>query len=479
MAGVYTLHNGIVSTKDDRLKEACGVFGLYSNSFVEDIANLMYYGLFALQHRGQESAGMVATYKDKLTFHKGMGLVSEVFSERILNQIEGNISVGHVRYSTTGESNLTNAQPLVVRYKQGTLVLAHNGNLVNTLELRTKLEGEGTIFQTTTDSEVVANLIAKSGEKTTLDALKKAMGQIRGAYAFVISDGESMIGTRDPNGLRPLILGKANGIYILSSESCGIDTIGGEIIRDIEPGEIVVINRDGIQSIRTVKKPKMNICAFEYIYFARPDSVIDQVNVHVSRFNAGKELAKEYPAQGDMVMAVPDSGTSAALGFAQESGIPFGEGLIKNRYVGRTFIKPGQKQRERAVKLKLNPLKCAVEGKRIILIDDSIVRGTTSLRIIKMLRDAGAKEIHLRVSSPPIKYPCYYGIDTPTKGELIGSIKSVNDIKEFIGADSLGYLSIEGLMRSCMGVGGFCTACFEGNYPVDPKGQIEVHENKF
>lgn len=460
---------------DDKLHEECGVMGIYSNNR-DDVSQMVYYGLYALQHRGQESAGIAVSNKGIIDYHKKMGLVQEVFNPEIIDKLKGNISIGHVRYSTTGANHPSNAQPLVVKYKNGTIALAHNGNLVNAGTIREILEDEGVVFQTSIDSEVVANLIARYHKDGVEKAVRKVMEILKGSYALVIMTKDKLIGARDPFGIRPLCLGKIDGGYVLASESCALDTIGAEFVRDIDPGEIVVIDENGITSHPNDKWCKKNLCIFEFIYFARPDSKIDGTSVYLARREAGRILAKEYPVDADIVISVPDSGTVAAIGYAEESGIPYSEGLIKNRYVGRTFIQPAQKLREQGVKLKLNVLKENVEGKRIVLVDDSIVRGTTSRQIVDMLKNAGAKEVHVRVSSPPVKFPCYFGIDTPSRRHLVASSKTIEEIRDMIHADSLGYLSIEGLIKTTGNQqNGFCLACFNEDYPME----VPREGNKF
>lgn len=450
----------------DKLKEECGVIGIYAPG-EQQLSRMAYFGLHALQHRGQESAGIAVNQGGQITYYKEMGLVQEVFSDDIIERLQGDIAVGHVRYSTTGESYVINAQPLVVRYKGGSIALAHNGNLINAGEIRDELEDQGVIFQTSIDSEVIANLIARYNAFGIEKAIQKTMEQIRGSYALVISYGDKLIGVRDPNGLRPLCIGKIDKGYVLSSESCAFNVLDAEFIRDVAAGEMVIIEGGQIRSIHYSNEQKKALCSFEFVYFARPDSVLDGQSVYISRRNAGKMLAKEHPAAADLVIAVPDSGTVAAIGYAEESKIPFGEGLIKNRYVGRTFIQPDQKMRELSVRLKLNVLKENIKGKRIVLIDDSIVRGTTSGRIVEMLKAAGATEVHLRVCSPPVKFSCYFGIDTPTRKNLVGATHSIEEIRKMVGADSLGYLSIEGLLESIHESGeGLCSACFSGDYPM-------------
>ncbi len=451
----------------DKLKEECGVVGVYRSKNIE-VANMVYYGIHSLQHRGQESAGIATNDGLNPHFHKGMGLVHEVFNDNIFAKLKGHIGIGHVRYSTTGESYVANAQPLVVKYRKGSIGLAHNGNLINAHLLREKLEEEGVVFQTTIDSEVIVNLIARFSNEGMIYAIERTMELIKGAYALVVMTEEQLIGIRDPHGLRPLCLGKLEEGYVLASESCALDVLGAEFIRDIEPGEIVSIDENGYKIKKFEKTPNKASCIFEYIYFARPDSVIDGVGVYQARKNAGILLAKEHPVDADMVIAVPDTSIPAAIGYAEASGIPFGEGFIKNRYIGRTFIQPEQSLRETTVRLKLNPLKQSVKGKNIVMIDDSIVRGTTSKQIINSLKKAGAKEVHVRVSSPPVAHSCYYGIDTPDRSQLIGAIKTVEEIREILGADSLGYISLEGLLTSTgLQKDTLCNACFSGNYPIN------------
>ena len=407
---------------NDKPREECGIIGIYDKGNME-VENLTYYGLIALQHRGQESAGIAVNRDGVITCYKEMGLVSEVFDDKILNLLKGDMSIGHVRYSTTGESFVTNAQPLLVKYKNGSIAVGHNGNLINAASVREELEDQGMIFATTIDSEVIASLIARNYKKCIEDAILDAMEVIKGSYALVIMTNNKLIGVRDRHGLRPLVLGRLGEGYVLASETCALDTIGASFIRDVKPGEIIVIDETGIKSImsRTVEEPAL--CVFEYIYFARPDSIMDGISIYHARESAGRELAKEHPAEADVVIGVPDSGTPAAIGYAQQSGIPYAVGLIKNRYIGRTFIQPSQVVRELGVALKLNPLKGAINGKRVVMVDDSIVRGTTSKKIVQALKDAGAKEVHVRVSSPVIMHSCYFGIDTPTRKELVGSSK--------------------------------------------------------
>ena len=459
----------------DELHEECGVFGMYDFDG-GDVASTIYYGLFALQHRGQESCGIAVSEtngpKGKVNSYKGMGLVNEVFTEENLEPMHGDIGVGHVRYSTAGASTRENAQPLVLNYVKGTLALAHNGNLINAAELRHDLEYTGAIFQTTIDSEVIAYHIARERLKssTVEEAVGRACRKIKGAYSLVVMSPRKLVGARDPYGFRPLCIGKRDNTYILASESCALQTIGAEFIRDVEPGEIVSISpKYGIVSDKShcLPKEKAARCIFEYIYFARPDSVFDGVSVYHSRIYAGRCLAKDDPVEADLVVGVPESGNAAALGYAMESGIPYGTAFVKNTYVGRTFIKPKQSNRVSAVRVKLNVLREAVAGKRVIMIDDSIVRGTTSHQIVRMLRDAGAKEVHVKISAPPFLHPCYFGTDIPSEEQLIAHNRTIDQICELIGADSLSYLRMERLYEMAEGLP-ICTACFNGEYPIDP-----------
>ena len=470
-------NNNIMNTADfDGLHEECGVFGAYDFDG-EDVASTIYYGLFALQHRGQESCGIAVSDtngpKGKVMSYKDMGLVNEVFNPENLEKLKGNIGVGHVRYSTAGSSVRENAQPLVLNYVKGTLGMAHNGNLLNAVELREELSYTGAIFQTTIDSEVIAYLIARERLKvgTVEEAVKNAMLKIKGAYSLVVMSPRKLIGARDPFGFKPLCIGKRDNTYFLSSETCALDTVGAEFVRDVLPGEVVTITSKGIESDTSLCQKNTARCIIEYIYFARPDSKIDGMGVYESRINAGRILAKTHPVDADLVVGVPESGNPAALGFSLESGIPYGNAFIKNNYVGRTFIKPKQAQRESSVKVKLNVLKEAVAGKRVVMIDDSIVRGTTSARIVSLLKNSGAKEVHVRISSPPFKHPCYFGTDIPSEDQLIATGKTVDEICKIIGADSLGYLEVDRLSEMICGVTGFCDACFTGNYPMDPPTQ--------
>ena len=459
---------------DEHIKEECGVFGMYDFDG-NDVATSIYYGLFALQHRGQESCGIAVSEtmgpKGKVTTHKDMGLIHEAFTPESLAGLKGDIGVGHVRYSTAGSSTRENAQPLVLNYVKGTLGLAHNGNLINAPELRKELEYTGAIFQTTIDSEVIAYHIARERLNTgsVEEAVGRAMKKIKGAYSLIVMSPRKLIGARDPFGFKPLCIGKRDNCYILASETCALDTIGAEFVRDVEPGEIVTISPEkGIESDKSMCLPKEEHarCIFEYIYFARPDSVIDGVSVYHSRILAGKFLAMDSPVEADIVTGVPESGNCAAMGYAMQSGIPYGTAFVKNTYVGRTFIKPKQKSRESSVQVKLNPIREVVEGKRVIMIDDSIVRGTTSDRIVKMLRDAGAKEVHVRISSPPFLWPCYFGTDVPAREQLIAYNRTIEEIRQIIGADSLGYLGIDRLTELVDGLP-ICKGCFTGKYPSE------------
>lgn len=449
---------------EDKPKEACGLFGVCAPG--QDVTRLTYYGLYALQHRGQESAGIAVSDGHQITLHKDMGLVTEVFHPEVLDKLRGYMAIGHVRYSTTGSSSPINAQPLVFRYLQGTVSLAHNGNLTNAAALRHTLAATGSVFQSSTDSEVIVNLLARYGQNTIEEALIKCMIDLKGAYSLLVMTEDKLVGVRDPYGFRPLCLGRLADGFVLASESCALDTVGAEFIRDVAPGEIVTISRDGLRSLRPYVPDKSAFCIFEFVYFARPDSVIEGITVNVARMRMGRELAREAPVKAEMVIAVPDSGTAAAIGYAQESGLPFMEGLMKNRYVGRTFIQPSQSMRDLGVRLKLNPVREVLEGRKVVLVDDSIVRGTTSRKLVQMLRQAGATEVHLVVSSPPVLYPCYYGIDTSARGELIAAKSSVEEICRSVGADSLYYLSLEGMLRAVNDGNKFCVACFNGVYPV-------------
>ncbi len=450
---------------DDKLKEECGVFGCYSNSPV-DASVVTYYGLYSLQHRGQESAGIAVYNGKEIKVQKGMGLVSEVFSREKLDKLKGSSAIGHVRYSTTGNSDIKNAQPLDAGTKLGPLSISHNGNIVNADVLRDLLEDTGRLFQTSSDSEVILNLIARAYKKGLSEAVSDAANTIQGSYAIIILSNDCMVGARDRNGIRPLCIGKLNDAWIFSSESCALDTVGAEFVRDVKPGEIVIADKDGLHSVNNMERTSCQTCSFEYIYFARPDSIIDEIDVYEMRSRSGEILYDESPVEADIVTGVPDSGIPAAVGYSKKSGIPYEMTLIKNKYVGRTFITPSQDMRERAVNVKLNVMKNSVKGKRVVLIDDSVVRGTTSRKLVEMYREAGASEVHLRVASPPVAYPCYFGIDTPYRTELLGNEGSIEDMNKIIGADSLGYISREGLVASLGGQESFCMGCFTGVYPV-------------
>lgn len=450
---------------DDKLHDECGVFGI--NSFSgKDVSEKVYYGLYALQHRGQESAGIASNQHGEIILKKSMGLVQEAFKEEDIIDLKGDIAIGHVRYSTSGESNVINAQPLVGKARLGQMAIGHNGTLVNASLLRELLEDTGTLFQTTIDSEVILHLIVRSGKKNLEQSLKETLNVIKGAFALTMTMGNMLIGIRDPYGIRPLVLGKTDDNYILASESCALDVLGAELIRDINPGEMVIIENDQIRSIQYSEKTQQRGCSFEYIYFARPDSEIDGISVHEARLKMGAKLYREHPVEADLVIGVPDSGIDAALGYARESGIPYDIGFTKNKYIGRAFIAPSQELREKAVNIKLNALRNVVRGKRIVIIDDSIVRGTTSRKLVETLRFAGAKEIHFRVSSPMVKHPCYFGIDTPYREHLIAAVKTSDEICQEIGADSLHFLSEQGLLEALGNDNGYCTGCFSGVYPM-------------
>ncbi len=471
------MENRINDFISEEIHEECGVFGVY-NMVGEDVADSIYYGLFALQHRGQESCGIAVSDtlgpKGRVSSMKGMGLVNEVFTPEGLETLRGDIGVGHVRYSTAGASNIANTQPLVLNYVKGTLALAHNGNIVNAPELREELEYTGAIFQTTIDSEVIAYHIARERLKTA-----NVMMKIKGSYSLIVMSPRKLIGARDPFGFRPLCIGKRENTFILASESCALDAVNATFIRDVLPGEIVTITKDGILSDTSMCQPKKAKCIFEYIYFARPDSKIDNISVYNSRIMAGRILAQEHPVEADLVVGVPDSGNAAAMGFAMETGIPYGMAFVKNSYVGRTFIKPKQVMRESSVRIKLNVLSEAVKGKRVVMIDDSMVRGTTCARIVGMLKAAGATEVHVRISSPPFLYPCYFGTDVPSDDQLIAHNNTVEQIRKIIDADYLGYLSVNRLSELIDGDLGYCDACFTGHYPIEPpkediRGEYEV-----
>nr|WP_276857963.1 amidophosphoribosyltransferase [Intestinimonas timonensis] len=452
------------------LHEECGVFGLCVDG-MEHAAGCVYNALYALQHRGQESAGIAINDGGVITSHKDVGLVSEVFTPEVLEHLgNGSMAVGHVRYATTGRKSRSNAQPMVINHVKGTMALCHNGNLTNAAELREKLELSGAIFHTTSDTEVIAYTITGARLKTPSieAAVSAAVDIVQGAYSLVLLSPRKLIAARDPNGFRPLCIGTLEGGYVFASESCALDAIGARFLRDVEPGEIVVADKDGLRSIKDhCGKAKSSLCVFEFIYFARPDSVIDGAGVHEARLRAGAFLALEHPVQADIVIGVPDSGIDAAIGYARQSGIPYGTGFIKNKYIARTFIAPGQKNREDKVRIKLNPISSVVRGKRVVIVDDSIVRGTTSARIVRLLREAGATEVHMRISAPPFLHPCYFGTDIDSRDHLIACNHSVEEIAKIIGADSLGYLSVENVHKLANGCRcTFCDGCFTGHYPV-------------
>jgi amidophosphoribosyltransferase len=459
----------------DKLHEECGVVGVYGHP---EAANLVYLGLYALQHRGQESAGIVASTHSKMRLEVGMGLVADVFDPIRILKLPGPLAIGHNRYSTAGKSELVNAQPCMINYSAGSLALAHNGNLVNAQTIRKDLGGKGAIFQSTNDSEVIVHLMAQSKAETFLDRAAEALKQVSGAYSLVLMTKTELLAARDPHGFRPLCLGKLDGSYIVASETCVMDLIEAEFIREIEPGELILINDQGIQSFFPFNKAETKHCVFEHIYFARPDSFMFGEHVYTARKKMGRAMAQESPADVDIVVPVPDSGVVSAMGFAEESGIPFEMGLIRNHYVGRTFIEPQSQIRHFGVKLKLNAVKKIIAGKRVAIVDDSIVRGTTARKIVKMLRDAGAKEIHLRISAPPILHSCFYGIDTPTKEELIAHTHNLEETRQYLAADSLAYLSLEKMMEVLEnGKKKFCSACFDGNYPVPiPDKELDTNQ---
>ena len=456
---------GATPVLDDHFRDQCGLFGIYGHP---EAARLTYLGLYALQHRGQESAGIVASDGQKLRLEKAMGLVNDVFTDERLEALVGDKAMGHVRYSTAGDTVTANAQPILIDCHRGPIALGHNGNIVNANLLRQGLEAAGSIFQSTSDTEVVLHLYARSHRETLEDAIAASLSKVMGAFSLLFLTKDALVAARDPWGFRPLVIGKLEGATIVASETCALDLIDAEFVREVEPGELVVIDRDGVRSFRPFPPEPVRQCIFERIYFARPDSQVFGRNVLATRLALGKQLAREAPADADIVVPVPDSGIGAALGYAQESGLDYQWGLIRNHYVGRTFIEPKQSIRSFGVRIKLNPVREILEGKRVVLIDDSIVRGTTSRKIVSMVREAGAKEIHVRISSPPTVGPCYYGIDTPLKSELIASVQTRDQIRDWIGADSLAYLSHEGLLAAAGDPKGdrHCTACFSGSYPV-------------
>ncbi|MCK4224168.1 MAG: amidophosphoribosyltransferase [candidate division Zixibacteria bacterium] len=459
---------------ENLIHEECGVFGIFG---ARKAAELTYLGLYALQHRGQEGAGIVSSNNGKIYQHRGPGEVNEVFSRKeTLNQLKGHLAIGHNRYSTTGASSSVNIQPLLITYKKGNLALAHNGNLTNSYSLRTSMERTGSIFQTSSDSELILHLVARSKKTTVVEMIQDALLKVKGAYSVVFNTGNSIVAARDPHGFRPLALGRLKDAWVVASETCAFDIIGAKYQRDIQPGEILVINQKGIKSYFPFKPVRHAFCIFEFIYFARPDSIIFSENVDKIRRRLGRQLAREKPVSADIVISVPDSSNTATLGYCEESGIKYEVGLIRNHYIGRTFIEPEQTIRDLDARIKFNPVRGVLKDQRVVIVDDSIVRGTTSKKLIKMLRNAGAKEVHFRVSSPPIISPCFYGVDMPTKEELIGSSKSVEQIRKFLDVDSLGYLSLPGMlsMHSLNGRD-FCVACFSGKYPT----KIEENSGKY
>ncbi len=453
-----------------------GVIGIYTEED-KNISKNIYYGLYAIQHRGQESTGISVNNNGFVDYYKEFGLVHEAYDNETLDRLRGNIGIGHVRSSDSIENVTANVEPLVIGYKKGALALANDGNIVNSKKLRESLEDKGVIFQSNVDAEVIANLIARYHKDDIEEAIMKALETIKGSYALVLMTTDKLIGLRDPYGMKPLSIGRLGNDYVLSSETCAFDTMGAKFLRDVEPGEMVVINKEGLKSIKFDNTKPKKMCLFEFIYFARPDSKIDERSIYLARREAGRILAKESPAEGDIVISAPDSGTVAAIGYAESSGIPYDEGLIKNRYVGRTFIQPTQELREQGVKIKLNVLDENVKGKRVILVDDSIVRGTTIKQTVKMIKNAGAKEVHVRISSPPVKYSCYFGMDTSKRKHLIAAEKSVEEIREIIGADSLAFLSLEGLIKGAGNDDVFCTGCFNNVYPMNIDfGEEKKHE---
>src|SRR6201993_4576442 len=456
---------------DDHFHDECGVFGVFGN---EEAAKLTYLGLYALQHRGQESAGIVSSDGTELHLHRAMGKVEEIFTPSVIAQLRGNLAIGHTRYSTAGDKALLNAQPIMIDCNKGKVALGHNGNLTNAAEWRRRLEHRGSIFQTNSDTEVIVHLLARSQARNLTGALGDALNQVEGAYSLLVLTPEELIAVRDPRGFRPLNLGRLGDAWLVASETCAFDLLNAQYVREIEPGEMLRISRSGIESIHFAPEKPKQFCIFEHVYFARPDSTIFGRSVNESREALGRQLAREHPVEADLVVPVPDSGVPAAIGYAMESGIPFRMGLIRNHYIGRTFIEPSQAIRNFGVKLKLNPVRSLIEGKRVVLVDDSIVRGTTSRKLVRMMRDAGAKEVHMRISCPPTISPCYYGVDTPTREELIASSNTPEEICKYIGADSLGYVSLAGLKQAVSDTkGSYCTSCYTGVYPTDLV-QLEV-----
>jgi amidophosphoribosyltransferase len=469
-----TAMNGLIQLEDDHFHDHCGVFGVFGHP---EAAKMAYLGLYALQHRGQESAGIASTDGLEVHVHKSLGHVQDIFTPSVIAKLPGDAAIGHTRYSTAGDTSLMNAQPVVIDCNKGKLALGHNGNLTNALEVRRKLEHRGSIFQSTSDTEVIVHLIARSSARNLSGAIADALNQVEGAYSLLLLTRDEIYAIRDPRGFRPLCLGRLNGAWVAASETCAFDLIDAEYVREVEPGEMVRISRSGLESIRFAPEKPHQYCIFEHVYFSRPDSVVFGRPVNESREQLGRLLAQEHPVQADIVTPVPDSGVPAAIGFAAESGIPFRMGLIRNHYVGRTFIEPQQAIRDFGVKLKLNPIRRMLEGKRVVLVDDSIVRGTTSRKIVRLVREAGATEVHVRISCPPTISPCYYGVDTPRREELIGANNSVEEIRQFLGADSLGYLSLKSL-RAALGdtESKFCTSCYTGSYPTElVQLEVEAH----
>ena len=459
---------------DDHFHDHCGVFGIFGHS---ESAKMTYLGLYALQHRGQESAGIATSDGGQLHVHKSMGHVQEIFTPAVITKLPGESAIGHTRYSTAGDTVLTNAQPVVIDCNKGKLALGHNGNLTNAIELRKKLEHRGSIFQTTSDTEVIVHLIARSNARNLSGAIADALNQVEGAYSLLLLTPDEIFAIRDPRGFRPLALGRLNGAWVAASETCAFDLIDAEYVRDVEPGEMVRISRGGLESIRFAPEKPNQFCIFEHVYFSRPDSIVFGKPVNETRERLGRLLAQEHPVPADIVLPVPDSGVPAAIGYAAESGIPFRMGLIRNHYVGRTFIEPSQAIRDFGVKLKLNPIRRMIEGQRVILVDDSIVRGTTSRKIVRLVREAGATEVHVRISCPPTISPCYYGVDTPRREELIAANNSVEEIRQYLAADSLGYVSLASLRAAVQDTkGDFCTSCYTGNYPTElVQLEVEAH----
>ncbi|MGA2898967.1 MAG: amidophosphoribosyltransferase [Candidatus Acidiferrales bacterium] len=464
----------LIQIDDDHFHDHCGVFGIFGHP---EAAKMAYLGLYALQHRGQESAGIASTDGTDIHVHKSLGHVQEIFTPDVIAQLPGEVAIGHTRYSTAGDTSLMNAQPVVIDCNKGKLALGHNGNLTNALEVRRRLEHRGSIFQSTSDTEVIVHLIARSSARNLSGAIADALNQVEGAYSLLLLTRDEIYAIRDPRGFRPLCLGRLNGAWVAASETCAFDLIDAEYVREVEPGEMVRISRSGIESIRFAPEKPHQYCIFEHVYFSRPDSVVFGRPVNESRERLGRLLAQEHPAQADLVTPVPDSGVPAAIGYAAESGIPFRMGLIRNHYIGRTFIEPEQAIRDFGVKLKLNPVRRMLEGKRVVLVDDSIVRGTTSRKIVRLMREAGATEVHVRISCPPTISPCYYGVDTPRREELIGANNSVEQIRQFLGADSLGYLSLKSMRAAVEDTEGkFCTSCYTGSYPTElVQLEVEAH----